>query len=190
MKTPVALIAIATWLMLVLPSPVPNANAQGGGINHCITLTNTANNSQCASTAFVQSMLGNSTNSSGAWTQWTPTISCTNSIAPTTSVALGRYKLVGNKTFIFQISIAVTTLGSCNGYPTFTYPPGITPSNAIVSGAPSAQWAIASGREVQCNGSTVEVTAQTTFAYFTYYNNAAPAASGCMVTATGAFETT
>lgn len=191
-------VAIALWLLLLAPPPVEEAYGQGGGIPRCNTLTNTANNSQCASTAFVQNMLGNTTTSdvaTGAWTQWTPTIAGV-SCSLTTASGIGRYKIIGNKTLIFQIVVNLTSIGTCTAnFITASLPPGVNlPNTAINTGAPVTQFGIGQGREVAVNGMTIQAFYYPPFGSsnmsFGQYNAAAiTPTNGWELTITGSYET-
>lgn len=63
--------------------------------------------------------------SQGAWTAWTPVISC-GAGSMTAGSASGRYKRLGQKTIAAQISLTVTTVGTCSAGVNLTLPAGIT----------------------------------------------------------------
>lgn len=58
-----------------------------------------------------------------AWSTYTPTASCGTGTITTDTVA-GRFKLLSLKTMIVQITLAISTLGTCTGNVTFSVPAG------------------------------------------------------------------
>lgn len=75
----------------------------------------------------------NGVNQTTAWTSYTPTATCSTSGTITTDTISGRYKLIG-KTMVFEISLLITTLGTCLGNVSLSIGTGTVAANTTVSG--------------------------------------------------------
>lgn len=104
-----------------------------------------------------------------AWTAYTPTVTCTSG-SLTTSSAAGRWKAIG-KTVWLQISIAITTVGTCANNLSFTLPNSFTVNVTGVSylGTAYDNTATATPILVIANGSAALITFSSAPAAHTYY---------------------
>jgi hypothetical protein len=134
-----------------------------------------SNNTEIATTAFVQGAVGNS-----AWTSWTPTVSA-GSGSFTTVSATGRYKQIG-KTVFFSLHIAITTNGTAATYVNATLP--TTSANDTV-------YYIAHGREVAAVGIILQgfITPNSNVLSITDATNGYPGGSARTLVMTGFYQT-
>ena len=129
-----------------------------------------------AATAYL--INGTSVLDNAAWTAWTPTISCATGSITTLGAASGRYKAIGKTVFI-NLSITITTNGTCAGSVKFTLP---VPAYAV---------AIASGREAGVTGSALQAivaTPSAPYASVYTYANGYPGGNGAVLEISGTYE--
>ena len=120
---------------------------------------------------------GTSSAADGAWSTYTPTLSCASGTL-TTATATGRYKLLGSKTTAVIIQISITTNGTCAGALSATLP--TTPQvNATLI-----------GEETYNTAKLVKmtVTAGFTTDSIKFYDGTYPGANGSQINLSGVYE--
>ena len=132
--------------------------------------------------ATVRSSLGfDAADPATPWTSYTPTLSCGTG-AFTSASAAGRYKRIGKTVFV-QITISVTTNGSCGSY--------VISSVPVTSAAATSNtfWTLA-GRERTATGKMLQgevFNGSNTVVIFSYDNSFA-SANGALLNLTGIYE--
>ena len=115
----------------------------------------------------------------GAWTPYTPTLSCLSG-SLTTASASGRYQQIGSgKTILFTVQISITTIGTCAGFVGFTLP--VTPKNL------GAQFVLGAGRETT-TGKMLQAGYLSAVAFAENYDGTCPCSSGFNLSLVGEYE--
>jgi hypothetical protein len=151
----------------------------GAGTGNARTVTGVANETAITNGDGVSGnpTIGLASNVTGAWTAYTPTLSC-NTGTLTSASATGRSRLVG-KTLDWSMTISITTNGTCAGYILATLPVALqAANNCSVMGAETA----VAFTQIAARNST------TTQMLLTFLGGTYPGANGSSISINGTCE--
>lgn len=114
----------------------------------------------------------------GAWTTFTPVVSCTAGAFASAS-ANCRYKLIG-KSCLIAVTVSVPNIGTATGYPVCTLP---------IAAAGAGVQPYLMGREGATTGYTLAGIISSSNLTITQYNNAPPNSNGMSCSVNGVYET-